>query len=132
MAYVGKSSKSWTPVLQFGGASTGITYAAQTGSYFQIGPVVFFDCVLILTSKGTATGQATITGLPTAHPVTFCSTPLRFNKLTYTDYVCAFMNSSSTTLFIDQIPSSGSPSELSDTAFADDSYVELSGSYIVG
>lgn len=61
----------FNPVLQFGGAATGITYAAQEGKAYQIGPVVFFDIVIILSSKGTATGLATIAGFPVTSAVTY-------------------------------------------------------------
>src|SRR5260221_129364 len=57
---------SFTPGLAFGGASTGITYTTQTGAYTQIGNIVFFSMIINLSSKGTATGNATITGLPVA------------------------------------------------------------------
>src|SRR5690349_12758308 len=55
---------SFTPVLKFGGATTGITYSTQTGSYIAIGSLVFVSVNITLTSKGTATGTATIEGLP--------------------------------------------------------------------
>ncbi len=45
----------WTPALNFGGAATGITYAASTlGRYTKIGRLVTATANLILTSKGTA------------------------------------------------------------------------------
>jgi len=59
-------SGTWTPVLAFGGASTGITYSAKTGIYNRIGNTVWVTCRLTLTSKGSATGAAAITGLPFA------------------------------------------------------------------
>lgn len=55
---------AFTPELQFGGASTGITYSAQTGKYTRVGNVIHWAITLDLTSKGTATGNATISGLP--------------------------------------------------------------------
>ncbi len=55
---------SWTPVLKFGGGVTGITYGTQSGIYTKIGNVVFFELFVILTSKGSDNGVATITGLP--------------------------------------------------------------------
>jgi hypothetical protein len=61
----------FTPALAFGGASTGITYTAQEGKAYQLGPMVFFDIVLLLSNKGTATGNATITGFPLAAAATY-------------------------------------------------------------
>lgn len=55
---------TFTPVLAFGGASTGITYAVQLGNYVKIGKLVYIDINIELTSNGSATGDASITGLP--------------------------------------------------------------------
>lgn len=55
---------TFTPELQFGGASTGITYSTQAGKYTRVGNVIHWAITLDLTSKGTATGNATISGLP--------------------------------------------------------------------
>lgn len=57
---------SWTPVLQFGGNSVGITYGTQLGRYTKIGRSVSISCNMILTSKGSSTGTAIIAGLPFA------------------------------------------------------------------
>jgi hypothetical protein len=55
---------SFTPTLRFGGATTGITYSTQNGVLVKIGRNVFFTGVVALTSKGSATGAATVAGLP--------------------------------------------------------------------
>ena len=55
---------SWTPVLKFGGGSTGITYSARDGSYTRIGRQVTVHFMIEMTSNGSSTGTATITGLP--------------------------------------------------------------------
>jgi hypothetical protein len=54
----------WVPVLAFGGASTGISYSSQSGTLYNDGKLAkaFFD--IVLTSKGSAAGAATIAGLP--------------------------------------------------------------------
>lgn len=57
---------SWTPVLNFGGGTIGITYSTQSGTYVQIGKLIVAEFIITLTSKGSSTGGATITGLPTA------------------------------------------------------------------
>lgn len=54
----------WTPNLQFDGASDGIAYSAQLGSYRRIGKVVYWEFVITLNNKGTSEGAAAITGLP--------------------------------------------------------------------
>jgi hypothetical protein len=55
---------TWTPTLAFGGATTGITYSVQTGQYTKVGRQVTLQAYVVLSSKGAATGIATITGLP--------------------------------------------------------------------
>jgi hypothetical protein len=55
---------NWTPDLRFGGSNAGITYATRAGRYTRIGNVVFWEIDMVLTSKGSATGDATIAGLP--------------------------------------------------------------------
>ncbi len=60
---------TWTPSLNFGGASTGMTYDVQTGKYTRIGNMVFLQFAIDLATKGSATGAAEVTGLPfTANP----------------------------------------------------------------
>lgn len=59
-----EESVAWTPVLKFGGATTGMTLSTQVGSYSRVGKLVFYSYRLVLTAKGTATGAASITGLP--------------------------------------------------------------------
>lgn len=57
---------TWTPALQFGGLSTGITYASQAGTYTKVGREIICRFYIVLTSAGSATGVATIDGLPFA------------------------------------------------------------------
>ena len=55
---------NWTPFVTFGGGSTGITYATQTGKACKIGRMVFFAFFVSLTNKGSSTGTAAVNGLP--------------------------------------------------------------------
>lgn len=55
---------TWTPALLFGGAATGITYSSQVGTIVHLGVMVYATVDITLTSKGSATGAVTITGLP--------------------------------------------------------------------
>lgn len=62
---MGYQTGTFTPIIQFGGASTGITYGTPTrGRYTKIGRLVLATGDVTLTSKGTATGPAQIGGLP--------------------------------------------------------------------
>ena len=56
---------TWTPVPNFGGGTTGITYAtAPTGNYTKVGNLVFVIVGFQFSNKGSSTGSFTITGLP--------------------------------------------------------------------
>lgn len=56
---------NWTPVLNFGGASVGVTYSSQSGLVSRTSDGGFEGAFTItLASKGSSTGAATITGLP--------------------------------------------------------------------
>ena len=57
---------TWTPVLVFGSGSTGITYSTQQGTYTKVGRTVTIRFEISLSSKGSSTGEASITGLPFA------------------------------------------------------------------
>ena len=55
----------WTPVLRFGGSTSGITYSSiRGGSYTKIGRQVTVHFGFNLTDKGSASGDASIAGLP--------------------------------------------------------------------
>jgi len=58
------SQGTFTPVLSFGGSSTGITYSSRSGNYTTIGNLVFINLVFVLSNKGSSTGQAVVSGLP--------------------------------------------------------------------
>lgn len=66
------TSGTFTPVLQFGGATTGITYLLQQGNYVVIGTPgtgnAMISCAFAihLSSKGSATGVAQVAGFPFA------------------------------------------------------------------
>jgi hypothetical protein len=56
---------TFTPVLKFGGVTTGITYdSTPIGYYTKIGNLVTATGKFTLTSKGSSVGDTTITGLP--------------------------------------------------------------------
>ena len=56
---------SWTPTIAFGGGTTGITYHATTnGRYTKVGRAVNIRAYIMLTSKGSDTGNMTMHGLP--------------------------------------------------------------------
>jgi hypothetical protein len=55
---------TFTPILQFGGASVGMTYTTQAGQYTKVGRLVTGCLIIILSAKGSSVGAAQIAGLP--------------------------------------------------------------------
>lgn len=125
------SSGSFTPGVSFGGGTTGITYSAQNGTYTRIGSIIVFELLVILTSKGSSTGNAAITGLPVAIAgspgiMLFSCLP---SNITYVGSLVAVGNSTSIQL---QAPVSAStPTIISNVGFANNSNVYISGAYLV-
>jgi len=61
------STGTFVPDLKFGGATTGITYTSRWGYYTLVGNTCFINAYIALSSKGTATGYATLDGFPFAN-----------------------------------------------------------------
>ena len=55
---------NWTPGIELGGGTTGVTYTFQNGRYTRIGTYVYASFVLDVNAKGSDTGSLYITGLP--------------------------------------------------------------------
>lgn len=125
---------SWTPVLRFGGASTGITYATQEGYYTRIGNRVFIYGNILLSSKGSATGQADITGLPftSARGSSF---PCRWGSLAVAQVNVWVIIGSGTTIGFRAITAanttSGNSSSFQDTAWNNTSSITFELNYEV-
>jgi len=96
------AATTFTPVLQFGGATTGITYTTQYGKYQRVGNCVTFDIYILLAGAGSASGAATITGLPvtSANDTGQYSYHLDFGNLSDSSasYFSANLSANSTTL----------------------------------
>jgi len=124
---------AFTPVIAFGGASVGVTYGTQIGFYMRIGSLIFFTIRLVLTSKGSSTGSATITGLPISSNATTCTYAYSFTgeTITYaTGHLSALMGSGSTTVSLYTQLTASNLTALADTNFANISGLYISGSYM--
>lgn len=56
---------AWTPNLLLGGAAVGMTYTTRVGRSFKLPGKMLVWAHIRLSAKGSSTGQATISGLPT-------------------------------------------------------------------
>jgi hypothetical protein len=73
-------NRSFTPILDFGGASVGMTYGLQAGNIQRMGNRMFGQLQITLTAKGSSTGFARITGLPVAASVASYANPAQITS----------------------------------------------------
>lgn len=125
---------TFTPVLQFGGANVGITYSQQYGKYQRVGNCVTFDLSLTLTSKGSSTGIATITGLPVTSAndganYDFFTTILVITAATATYFFADMGGGSITMSLFFGVATTGGFTQLTNTNFANNTVVRIQGLY---
>jgi len=122
------ATSTWTPVLTFGGASTGITYGTQSGKYFRIGLLMYVEFSIILTSKGSATGAAVITGLPYTSVSTASGMAVRFYSGMASIVGTPFGYIGSTTVGLAQMGSTAA-ANLTDANFGNTTRLDMWGMY---
>lgn len=127
-------SGSFTPVVNFGGASTGITYDVQFGKYNQIGNLIFYTFAIQLTSQGSSTGNAGISGFPVASGGTFnAMNPLtNYSAITIAAASNLLIDPSTGTanflLFVQSLTGGGS-SNLTQSSFSNTTVLQGNGWY---
>jgi hypothetical protein len=125
---------TWTMGVSFGGAAVGVTYANNTGTYTKIGRQVTINGLLELSSKGSSSGAARITGLPFTIPNTFgnYSAPtLRLSNIAFLNQFQGYGEVSDTTIRLQESTSLGVVTDLTEVEFANNSGIILSFTYFV-
>jgi hypothetical protein len=125
---------TWTMGVSFGGASVGVTYANNTGTYTKIGRQVTVNGYLSLTNKGSSTGSAKITGLPftIANGNGFYSTAaVQLVTVTFTNQYSAIAAINTTTIELYENTLLGAITDLTDADFANTSNSVVSLTYFV-
>lgn len=122
---------AYVPTLQFGGATTGITYTQRVGYYTRVGNLVQFTIIIELSNKGSATGTAQIT-LPftsAANVITgHCVSTYAANMSGLTSNIFGQVGNAESQVLLNDGGASGS-AVLDDTNFANNSFIYLSGMY---
>lgn len=108
---------SWNITLAFGGLSTGITYSTRTGYYTKVGNIVNLSGYMVLTSKGTATGAATIS-LPFS-ALANTGVSFRCKAITFATQICASTNAA--TFLMREVTTAGANSQITNADFANTS-----------
>ena len=119
--------------LQFGGATTGISYASRTARYVKIGTLVYINIAVSINSKGTATGAATIAGLPFTQSSVGTNYPnlsLRsVNGITFTNCLYATANDGATTITLMDDNGFGTQALLTNADFLNATEFNITGVY---
>lgn len=125
---IGYVSSTYSPTLAFGGASVGITYTTRVGNYIQIGNLVFIQVVIVLSSKGTSVGSATVS-LPVNANATASQLNIQQRNITYPFAGDAIASTNVTTILPQvNVPGSG-VSTFTNTGFTNTSELYISGIY---
>jgi hypothetical protein len=118
---------TWTPTLEFGGATTGIVQSSTVGLYTKIGNVVHITGQIGLSNKGSATGSAKISGLPFAE-ITFAPhVASSFVSVTFANV--PFMDISGSTFRLWEVTEAGTQSTLTNGNFSNSSSTKFSATY---
>jgi hypothetical protein len=125
---------TWTIGLTFGGGSTGITTTLNTGRYTKVGRQVTVSGLLSLTSKGSSTGIAEITGLPftiaNANEA-YSAANVRFNGISFADVPICIGAINSTKILLQEITNAGNVTDITDADFTNASSCIISLTYTV-
>lgn len=127
--YVGTTA--WTPTLSFDGVTTGITYGSQYGNYSRIGNICFFTALIVLTSKGSSTGNLRL-NLPMTAAETRATFSTLVSNVTFTgETISAYLGNTAYA----SVYYSGNSSEVAtlikDTECDNDFTIRFSGFYFV-
>lgn len=129
-----QASGTWTPGVSFGGGTTGITYSNQVGRYRRVENIIHAWGVFTLSSKGSSTGSAVITGLPVAgyNLANFYQTvTLRGNDLSsITGHLQGYVILNTTTIGLEYL-GTGSATGLTDSNFANNTGIFVTAIYEV-
>jgi len=123
---------TWTMGVSFGGGTAGITYSYYTGYYTKIGNIITISGFMMLTSKGTSTGSALITGLPftVVNNVAGRSTAaLALRKITFEDQFQGYAIHNTKTIQLEETTKAGVQTALTNADFANDSTIMVNCTY---
>ena len=125
---------TWTIGVSFGGASVGVTTSINGGTYTKVGRQVSVNGFITLTSKGSSTGVAAITGLPFTLPsnlANISATALWFNNITFANQFQGYCDQGGTKIDLYETTEAGGVTALTDADFANNSQIMLSATYFV-
>ena len=128
---------AFTPGISFGGGSTGITYGTQVGAYVKIGAMVFFNVSIVLTNKGSSTGDCNVANLPFPVNAAWATSsaaqcPVLVGNVTFsTGYVSAFLQPGTSALSLVKCVNASSELAITDADCQNTSSIFVAGFYSI-
>lgn len=124
---------TWTVGISFGGGVVSITYGDQSGLYTKVGNEVHVEGIMTLTSNGSSTGDALITGLPfTTNGTAQAAVTLQFHRVSFNGTPQGRLDLSGTTIRLNEAPAAGgSSTSIEETNVEDTATIYVQASYRV-
>jgi hypothetical protein len=127
---------TFTPTVTFGGASTGVTYIDQSGKYTRVGNILTFQLSVQISSKGSATGDFALGGLPYAASSSNANCISSVVGTGFTGFTNSFvygriLPSAQVVTMLRMTNDGASTFTLSNTAATNTMTLALSGSYLI-
>lgn len=122
----------WTPTVEFGGNSVGISYAIRGGLYTKVGRKVTITGRITLSSKGTSTGIAQLTGLPFTSKNAYGASgavSLFFVNIKFANVFQGIVEPNTKIITLGETTENGAYTTLTNSDFANDSYIFMSATY---
>ena len=119
---------TFTPTVIFGSGSSGITYSVREGKYTKIGNIVQYYIQCSLSSKGSSTGNLSITGLPFTNTDTASPPSILTGAFTNTSDIQIYLNAGGATLNLEN-RNTGTQSPLSNSNVNNNSTMFIAGVY---
>lgn len=125
---------TWSMGVSFGGASVGVTYQSgyETGYYQKKGDECTVTGFCLLTSKGSSSGNARITGLPflVANSVSaYSAVSLRLNLITFANAFMGYVEYNATSILLEEVTEAGAVTQLTDADFVNTSAIMVCATY---
>jgi hypothetical protein len=123
---------TWTPTIEFGNGTTGITYTAQAGYYTKVGNLVVATCYVQLANKGSSVGSAELEGLPftsSNETIAFFPATFRPRLISFADMFIGYVFNNTTTLGLEEVTNAGIQTALTNADFQNGSNFMVSVSY---
>jgi hypothetical protein len=126
---------TFTPGIAFNNAAVDVTYSTQDGIYTKVGRCVTFTVNIVLTNKGSSTGNMTVTGLP------FTSIATHAYGTSFADWydfnfaainpIYAKINPTNTNVSMFRQVSAGTVQAITDAQVLNSTQLKMSGFYFV-